>query len=105
MRQPNRGTDCIRAAELHDMIRRLETRDAHEEYREHVRSFCEADVRSLVEEHEASGTFPHELVPVLGEEGFIGVPTPRCTAGADPTTGRSQSRWKRSPVSGSSSLG
>lgn len=64
------------------MIRRMKLSAAHEEYREHVRSFCDAEIRPIVEEHEEAGTFPHELVPALGAEGLIGIPYPEQYGGS-----------------------
>lgn len=58
------------------MIDQFSITDAHEDFRETVRSFCESEVAPIVEEHEQEGTFPTELIPKLGENGLIGVPYP-----------------------------
>ena len=48
----------------------------HEEFRDHVRSFCDDTVRPIVEEHEQAGRFPLELVDELGDAGLYGISIP-----------------------------
>jgi len=48
----------------------------HRDLREEVREFCETEIEPLVETYEASGEFPFEVIEMLGEEGYLGVPYP-----------------------------
>lgn len=48
----------------------------HEQFRERVRSFCEAEVRPVVEAHEREGRFPVALTDTLGEAGLYGITVP-----------------------------
>jgi alkylation response protein AidB-like acyl-CoA dehydrogenase len=58
------------------MTDQLRITEAHHEYRERVSAFCNSEIEPIVEEHEQNGTFPADLIPKLGEKGFIGIPYP-----------------------------
>ncbi|MFB6164606.1 MAG: acyl-CoA dehydrogenase family protein [Haloarculaceae archaeon] len=64
------------------MISHFSLEDRHREQRAAVREFCETEIDPHVEEYEASGEFPRELVTAVGEAGFHGVPYPEEYGGA-----------------------
>ncbi|MFC6719797.1 acyl-CoA dehydrogenase family protein [Natrialbaceae archaeon GCM10025810] len=48
----------------------------HREFREHVQTFCDEQVRPVVEEHERKGQFPLGLINELGDAGLYGITIP-----------------------------
>ena len=56
------------------MITRFELAERHEKQRAATREFCEREVEPRIEEHEADGTFPEDLLRETGEAGLVGVP-------------------------------
>jgi len=58
------------------MIQHSGLNQEHEQFRERVRSFCEEEVRPVVQEHEEEGQFPVELVNTIGEAGLYGITVP-----------------------------
>jgi acyl-CoA dehydrogenase/citronellyl-CoA dehydrogenase len=57
--------------------------EEHTDFAATCRAFVDRKVRPLVEEAEASGTFPHELWKELGAAGLLGLVTPSELGGAD----------------------
>lgn len=53
---------------------RLESR--HEEYRSHVQSFADREIRPIVEEYEREGRFPVDIVNDLVDAGLYGITIP-----------------------------
>src|SRR6266545_3194190 len=50
--------------------------DGHRELQARIRSFVRREVLPHVDEYDRQGTFPLELVPKMGREGFIGIDLP-----------------------------
>lgn len=64
------------------VITEFELSADHRAHRESVREFAESNVAPVVDEYEAAGEFPEELVRQLGEEGLSGIPYPTEYGGA-----------------------
>ncbi|WP_255169253.1 acyl-CoA dehydrogenase family protein [Natrononativus amylolyticus] len=58
------------------MTERFELEERHEAHREEVREFCEGTIESEIDRYEREGEFPVDLVRLIGEAGFTGVPFP-----------------------------
>ena len=60
----------------------LDLSPEHALLRDTVRSFMEAEVAPLVDEHERARRFPSDVVKRLGEMGWLGIPIPEEDGGA-----------------------
>jgi alkylation response protein AidB-like acyl-CoA dehydrogenase len=58
------------------MIEHSGLNQEHEQFRERVRSFCEEEIRPVIQEHEEEGRFPTELIKTAGEAGLYGITIP-----------------------------
>ncbi|WP_435156516.1 acyl-CoA dehydrogenase family protein [Haladaptatus sp. DFWS20] len=56
------------------MLGEFEVTEAHENHRETVREFCEAEILPHVDDYESRGEFPVDIVRRVGEAGLTGVP-------------------------------
>lgn len=64
------------------MVSNIGLKQEHEEYRERVREFVEAEIEPVVDEYEEEGEFPLDVIDALGDAGLYGVTIPEEYGGA-----------------------
>ena len=58
------------------------TTQGHEEFREKIRAFAEAEVKPIAFMLDQNNEFPHDMIKKLAEMGLMGIPYPKEYGGA-----------------------